>query len=59
MPVFPLFLLVSAALVGLWMVLVVLQWIRVARVIEALTTASALVTAILYVSRWGVTWPRW
>lgn len=58
-PVFPLFLLCSAALVAMWMVLVVLERIRIARVLEAVTTASALVTVYLYVSQWGLTLPHW
>jgi|GEM_PF-6151455 len=57
-PIFPLFLLCSAALVALWMVFVVLERIRVARVVEVLTAGAAFVTAYMYVARWGFTWPH-
>ena len=57
-PIFPLSLLCSAALVALWMVFVVLERIRVARVVEVLTAGAAFVTAYMYVPRWGFTWPH-
>lgn len=56
---FPLFLLCSAALVAIWMVLIVLERIMAARVVEALTIGCACMSVYMYVSQWGFTLPRW
>lgn len=54
---FPLFLLCSAALVAIWMVLVVLDRVVAARVVEAITIGCACMSVYMYVSQWGFTLP--
>ena len=56
--VFPALLLSSATLVAIWMVLIVLQQTRTARLIEVLSVLSAALAASRYFLIWGLTWPR-
>ena len=52
---FPFLLVSCAVLLAVWIVLVALQRIRLARFIEALAVISAALTACSYLSIWGLT----